>query len=251
MLPRQRGYTLLETIIGLFLLTMGALLVSRLFHASLQRSRWSDQEHISRVVAERKLAEIRAWAAGGGFMSEADLSTYDGQRENDPDHPDYQVTVSARLSPVTSPCSGLENFAASRELARSCAIVELTVSWSSGELRLVSLVGQSERVLETVEVRGEIPDPVSPTTSFELDAVALDSDGQEIEDVAFAWWVEAIDGNATIQPLGDTSSARVTNQTQWPDGTTYINDGTCRIGARARYAGKEVTGYSGTVNLAP
>jgi hypothetical protein len=247
----------LESILALFLLTVASLLVVNLFQTALQRSRLGEQEHIARLIAESTMTELRAWSANGGFKQVSDLSSQDGRSFQDPEHSAYQVTITMKPSTLQTFCTELEKSfpGDERTLTESCAKTEVSVAWSSGtgqrSLRLASLIPESPRLLETVEISGVPANALNPGETVTLTAKALDDQGKEIKDIYFTWWVEAQSGVGLIVPARRSQSASFTNRARYRNGSTGIVNGTCRVAALATFEGTEVTGYSSNITLSP
>ncbi|MCA9796677.1 MAG: hypothetical protein KC910_32935, partial [Candidatus Eremiobacteraeota bacterium] len=215
----KRGLALLETIIAIFLLTAGFIVIAALYHTALRHSRVVEEKHIAVLVAERKLEEIRSWSrqthgTGGTdrFSDDASWATYDGVTTTDPDYPNYSITVSATRHQLFAPSSQFESvrFSAQddetlvdpplptdpiKSFDGSTRRIEITVNWGPSvtqQMSLVSLIGDP--------VRRIVPDPSSmnlvmlpANTSIaagatrDFQVTLSDSTGQPVEDASFTW----------------------------------------------------------------
>ena len=200
----DRGVSLLETLLALFLLTGASLLLVVLFHSGLQRSRLAHVEAQARIIAQDALAEVRAKTMTGSFRIPQDLNSVETSYPH-PDLPSMRVDIRAETQVLASPSTGEEApYAEKRLLSHSAAKVEVKVSWDSGFFRLVSLVGESPRVLENVVVSGKGPISAGQGASFTVEA--FDEAGQKIEDAFFVWWVDPLTANGTVVPSRDSLS---------------------------------------------
>jgi hypothetical protein len=250
---RSRGVSLLETLFALFLLTGASLLVVVLFHSGLQRSRLAYVETEARVVARDVLSDLRSKAQNGGLSGPGDLSSFETTYRH-PDLPHLQVEVQAEMATLCSPSSGDESQYSDSEkrvMTESAAKVQVKVSWDDGQrhLRVISLIGESQKNLDRVEVSGA--GPVAAGESAVFSAVAFDQDGQKIEDAFFVWWVDPLTATGTVIPSHDTRSAVLLNQTRTAGGTVATSVGDCRLAVLTSYDGKEVIGYSSTIGMVP
>lgn len=257
-LKPARGTTLIETVIALFLLGLATLLVASLFQSGLRRSRLSEKEALARIVAENALVDLRAWSADGGFRQISDLGAKDGLAFPDPDYPDFQVRYSLQPTTLSTASTSLEAVyppAQRREMSQSAALARVEVSWTAGggqkTLALESLIPESPREIERVEVIGVGGGTVSKDGSVTVRARAYDTDGQAIEDLVLDWWLEPITGKGTLEPQRARPEATLHHYDRDQFGSTTHYPGRCRVAVRAVYDGKEVTGYSGEIVLAP
>jgi hypothetical protein len=247
------GVSLLETLFALFLLTGASLLVVVLFHSGLQRSRLAYVEAEARIVARDVLADLRSRAQDGELMRPSDLSSFRANYRH-PDLPHLQVEVFAEMGSLYSPSSGEEaeyDESERRIMSESAAKVEVKVSWDEGKrhLRVISLIGESPKSIERVEVLGA--GPIAGGESAIFTASAYDQNGDKIEDAFFVWWVDPLTATGTVIPTHDTRTALLLNQSRAADGSTATSVGDCRLAVLSSYDGMEVIGYSDTITMQP
>lgn len=177
----ESGVLLVEAIMGAFIMVFAFAAATSLFSAALQWESRSASMREASLVAQRKMAELRAWSAtdhaANGFStdwsSQTGISTY-------PESPGYEIEVTAGPLVYTatppgasgpppdgfySPCSSFYNqppsnavnprinqqlnstwqtYPYARDLSESYRKVEVIVRYGSGngrELRLVSVIG--------------------------------------------------------------------------------------------------------------
>lgn len=282
----NRALALLETIIAIFLLTAGFIVIAALYHTALRHSRVVEEKHIAVLVAERKLEEIRSWSrrthgTGGTdrFADDASWATYDGVTTTDTDYPNYSITVAATRHQLFAPSSQFESvrFSAQddetlvdpptaadpiKSFDGSTRRVEVTVSWGPSvtqRMTLVSLVGDP--------VRRILPDPSSmnlvmlpaltdmaPGSTRDFQVTLSDTTGQPVEDASFTWYIEA-DGtaNGTLDyDPANSGTATFKNEVQYDptDSTSVVTaPGKVRVGVRARIGGEEVVKWSPVLTL--
>ena len=200
------------------------------------------------------MSELRARASDGGFKGATDLAGM-AASYNDPNFPDFRVDILTQMGQLASPSIGEESAhpaADRRVMNNSTGKVEVRVSWANGsrETRLVSLLAETPRTIQTVQVNGG-SGPIGSGGSETYTVTALDSDGDPIEDVFFVWWVEPNTATGTLAVDRDTRSARLVNEARRADGTMFTSVGTCRIAVLATYNELEVIGYSPVITFVP
>lgn len=249
---QMRGFSLVESVAASFILLMAIMLTFQLFHSGMQYFRWVEEKSLALNVADQRLAKIRNWARSqngwSGFPSGPD-----------PEHPEYNLSVTLANQKLASPCLELDsNFSQRREMTKTCKLITVKVAWSRGSVELYSLVAdRSNRGWSNsnaVKIEGTIPALVTGTTSVSLSAKATDASNNDLDDVFFTWYVEPVGTTgalATITPSRDGRTATFINLTRRANGSTTPSTGQCRIALRAVYFGVEKWGYSPTINLAP
>lgn len=264
----RRGLTLSETILAIFLLMSGFVVMFRLMHAALQYQAGIDSQQTAVMLAERQVEEIRSWSwekhGPGGGQAFSDWTGCPGLGGPTPaaGYPDFAITVAAQVQPLFSPCSLFEQAWSSpadrRQLDNAVRQVTVTVAWRDRSFVLRTLVGAP-----TGDPRATNPVVVTPNTpaslaagaaSAQLTATAYDSDGREIPNLTFVWYTVGV-GDGTINATRDGRKARLFNQifdsTPPPAGPnpTGVGVGPCQVVARGCYRGKEIRGVSGLQTL--
>ena len=234
---RSAGLTLAEAIIGLFLLTFGILVATRLFDAGLQHQASIERRALATKLAEKSMARLRVWVrtsippntVSSNYNFDA-LSWSAAFPATDPDYPGFQVEV--RTSPLTlySPCSEFEQpYTASgtaRDMTRSARSAKIVVSDSTNprfSVELVSWVCDPARHLASVTmapIGGSIPavfEPAgnmanpAPGSFVEFEAKGHYANGGEVPDLFFDWYTVPLGGNGTVIPARDGRTARFVN----------------------------------------
>lgn len=247
----RRGYTLTEAVIASFVLVTALLVVSRLFHASLQYSAWVESKAVATYLAENRMDELRQWA-----RTQTDWSSPPSGPE--PEFSKFSMSVTLEPIELASPSTELETgYAPDQRLMPASlrkAVVE--VSWDDNSVRLVSLLRAPAigwRAANSVVVDGTIPGIVNAGTVVELNATGYDSSGRPIDDLFFTWAVEPVFPGAasgTVTPARDGRTAQFRNQLPSASGPSP-NSGRCRVVATAVYGGEERRGSSSVLTLAP
>lgn len=265
---RSAGLTLAETIIAIFILIAGFVVMSRLFHTALQYQASIDSQQIAVLLAERKLEEVRAWSKTTHVpLGTTPFTNWSGCPGSsgptpDPDFPAYSVSVTTTAQDIYSPCSLFELeyvTAGDRKcLASSTRRIQVDVTWKTRTYTLMSLVsapsGQpaTNAVLVTPNAAQSIA--AGAQRAFSAQATALN--GQPLPDVCFLWYCAGT-GDGTVSQARNGKTVDLTNQiydaTPPPTGPqpTGVGAGPCTMVARARIFGREVSGVSGQIDLLP
>lgn len=249
----NRGLSLLETVIGFFLLVLIILGALRLFDAGLYYSSLAQQNAVAVRIAQRTLDEIRVWAqtpTAGGLQYD-DWGFWSGYNQQDPDEPGYRVTVQVADQELKSPSSRMEEsypLLEQKLLQSSCKRVEIRVSWRGGQREFVlhSLVAEPGRPLPiTVEVSAVGGSPnLNPEETADFVARALDAQGGVIEDVFFHWNVRPGPTNGAIEQSRTGQTARFVHAVRLPNLPTLYTRGDAVVEASTVYHGRPVRGES-------
>lgn len=264
---RGRGLTLAETIISAFLLVGGLLVMIGLFHSVLRYTTQVEQVVIATSLAEKTLADIRAWARGitpyrGG------LAAYDGVQRTDPDHPDFRIFTEVSraggfpIPLLASACESLNSqfpAAERKSFLDSCRRVRVTVSWHpytpGRTYRLVSLIDEpafSWRDTTPIVVSAGSLGPLAHNDTITLTAQGYDSSNGPIPDLIYHWYVQpgSLPSCATVTSDRMGKTATLTHAVTLNSGSaTYGPPGRVIVTVRAVYRGQERWGASGEVVL--
>ena len=233
----RRGLTLAEAIIGLFLLTFGILVATRLFDAGLQHQASIERRALATKLAEKSMAQLRVWArtsippnsVSSSYNFDA-ASWSPAVPSTDPDYPGFQVSVRTSAVTLYSPCSEFEQpytaAGTARDMTRSARSVKILVTDPSNarfSVELVSWVTDPARHLAEVtmtavggtipavfEPAGDLANP-APGSFVEFEAKGHYADGAEVPDLFFDWYTVPLGGNGTVFPARDGRSARFVN----------------------------------------
>ena len=259
--PHKSGITLIETVIALFLLLAGIMVLFSLLVAGTGNETRAQGVGRATVAAQNAIARVRAWAqTETNFAS--DWSGITGTSP-DPDQGDLSVNIKATpTGPIFySPCSLLEaSRIGPRELKSSLVPVKVSVSWpgATNPVTMQTVVGEPMRPLPATGaiqiVRSGGPgDPVPHDGQIQLQAHLYDATGAEIPDAFFQWEVIPGTGNATFESsLSSRDGRTVIVQHVYVEGyTTYYIGGTIRVQAETRYWGVGLSQVTPEIVLAP
>ena len=262
--------TLVETVIALFLLVVGMVLIGTLFLSGLRYCARIEKRALATLIAEKKLASLRAWARKpnpGGFNYD-DWSSVDGQQGADPDEGNFVVRVTAHPRDLKSAATSLEDGQdpAKRRLMPGSAMEVCVSVWEASDpaqvTRLWSLIGEPERPFDpiaplTVTPLGPVPALMAYDDELSFNVKAVDSAGKDLKDIFFSWYVLPRGGNGTIKQQSrdgknSTFIHRITilPPGDLPPGIVLHAGGTVDVVARAVYRGRELEGHV-TLELAP
>ncbi len=257
---RSRASSLVETVIAIFVLIAGFLVVSRLFHTSLQFTTRANLKLTAARIAEKKVVEIQSWARDPNNWDANWDSDWPPTPLPDPDEPGFIVTVLQANQQLLSPCTSMEqrwvSLGKAKEFNNSYRRVTVVVNWSSDprdELSVTTLVGDPPRQLSSSPVAISFPGgkvhPLAADASQNLEANLIDRNGRPIADVCFNWYV--LPARLTTEPGGnavlDTDSPAtkrhgreisIRNRYPHPGGWRPIA-GNVRALASSRYRGAE------------
>lgn len=245
----RRGISLLEAVVGLFLLVCAVLAVIVLVHSGLRHTARTQRLELATQIAERKLEEMRAWAAsrqGAGYGFD-DWSSHTGPARPDPVDPRFQVQVNVRPWTLAANSSAIESLYPAAEqirLSRSALEVRVTVD----RVSLTALIGEPDRGVRAspIELTPEVaPPPMLPRdASLTWRAEAYDADNRPLRDVTFQWYVRPGTGNGNLQQTRDGRTCVFTNRLDREVGPPIYTGGQVVLEARARYFGRELLGQS-------
>ena len=247
----NRAVSLLETVIAMFVLIGAVLVIVSLFHSSLRYSTMVESRQLATVVAEKKLAQIRAWSrqpTPGGFNYDT-IDTYPKGPAPDPDYPAFTVTTEVKDQLQASPCTTAESLhgARARFMRQSVKLVRVTVSWHardpSKRVRLTSWVAEPPRgpctlVLSPASPPVPVPrhDPPNSLGAVTFTVKAVDRNNRTIDDVFFNWSWKPGTGKGTLAVNNRSgTSATFTNRISKDP---FWTGGECTAAVRAVYCGR-------------
>lgn len=254
-----RALTLVETVIATFLLGSALVLVVTLFHRSIRLANLNERVSRASLLARSVLAEIKAEAELPASYSSG-LASWAGRVYSLPEYPDLQIKTSVGpAEKLFSPCSGLANrFPNPHELEQVYLPVKIVVSWGAAQeqsIQLLDRIREPVRTLDTIRVTrvDSVGSPVPVDGIMEFRAEALDSGGNVIPGIGFAWSVEPITGNATMLERDSSDSGLSRFQHKYyfnPLTSTWENvPGGIKVRARAVYYGNYYFGESSEIQL--
>lgn len=257
---RNRGFSLMEALFASFLLLTSVLLSVQLFDSSLKAEADNEQRSVAAVVAENGLDEIRE-AALVDFKNLDSL--YNNKTWNDADNPNFRLTAKVEPQALSAPCGELESqypnpFAVfpqprPRQMTNSVWRVQLVVDWpraGNSKVRVVEYFSSLKKVTDfklIIDPPGsdKIDDfttgtfSVAPNGVLDFTAKAY-SDGEEIKDIQFSWYVEPLDGFGSVfRESRDGTECRYKNYYRNSNNAPKYSPGKCDLVVRAKFQGKE------------
>jgi hypothetical protein len=246
---KSSGLSLAETVVGLFLLTFGILVSTRLLDAGLQHQASVERLARATTLAEKSMAQVRTWArtsvppnsvSSKYNFDETDWSS--ATLAKDPDYSGFDVAVSVQDLTLFSPCSEFEepfvSLGEAREMTSSAKAVKVIVTDTSNprfNVELVSWVTDPTRHLDHVtmaSVGGGPPTEFEPAVDIqnpvansyvEFEAQGHYADGSVVPDLMFDWYTVPLGGNGTVVPSRDGRRARFINGIQMKAGDPAIS----------------------------
>ena len=232
------GLTLVETIIGIFILTFAFMIIVQCFHMGMTQQVRTEKRLLAAQLARKKLAELRAWArqpqVGSIYNYDSAYALWAAQvGSSDAAYPGFNTTCSVVNQTLYSPCTSMEApyvaLGTARSMTDSMKKVKLTVG-DPGDpgflFSLVTLVGDPTRNLAaTNAVRMTMITPVpaflapsgpslgAPAVGSFIDmrGEALYPDGRVVPDIFFDWYVVPLGGSGTVFPSRDGHTCRFVN----------------------------------------
>lgn len=255
----------MEALFASFLLLTSILLSVQLFDSSLKAEADNEQRSIAAIVAENGLDQVRA-AAREDFLSLK--SQYDGKTWHDSDNPNFSLTCRVLDQTLATPCTELESQYPDpnaafpnprpREMEDSVWKVEIEIDWpraGAKKVRVVEYFSSLKKVRNfSVEVTPAGPDTINSVTTgtftvprngtLDFSARAF-SDGVEIKDIQFAWYVEPLNGFGSVyRESRDGTQCRYLNGYRTFNNFSLLykfSPGKCDLVVKAKYQGKEAT----------
>ncbi len=269
MIRKNHAVLLVEAIIALVILISGFVIMSMLFHRSIQFGNKTYQRQLGAFIAEREMERLRGWAASqfgaGSSALFSDDSAWVSQHVTNVPVPGvggFTYSINSEFVDLSVPCSTYAGSGYRTTLmASSLRRVEIEVVSSRETFQQVSYIGDPVSDLDTSDAATVTVNGGGVTLSqdgtADLQAVVTDSDGRTLGDVMVVWYVEPqSDGGGTIvvappPSLNDpwTFIPRIDMPATQAD--EYDDNVTVRIVARVRVEGREMVGYSQPILLVP
>ena len=264
-----RGSSLLETVIGLFVLTGSLIVFFTLFHSSLGTQTQIENQKEALAIALERMEELKisaldreAFADGlsaeVGTRAAANNSVFEVQTEVEsvPDFyspsRDFEATFSG--TPFPDVHNGLVTDDR-KNLPNSMLAVRVTVRFSGSLAKpviLTSYLREPRRELGEVQIRRRGPLTISYQERTHFEATAFDTDGEEITDIVFHWQIEPITGYGTLYPSRNGRIATLEFVDYDVNGNPFQPPiGTCQVSATAIVAGIAMTKKSEEITLTP
>lgn len=227
-----------------------------LFDGTLRAEVGNEKRVMAALAAESAMAQIRH-SADTDF---ANLQTlHDGVNVTLPDFPDFQITTHVQEQPLAIPCTTLENSQypstatfpdpQSRQLKNSVVKAQVDVIWSERGDQSLSL---TENVVNftpstdfSVTITRQDGTPVPDGTTVALASrdtrqfqVLARSEGQEVKDIQFTWYVEPLTGTGSIRRVSrDGTKCQYLNAYRNFNGKLKDSPGICRLVVEATFQG--------------
>lgn len=253
---RGAGYSLLESLIALFVFATAILYLAAGADFALRSGTRSNQESRAALLARSKLSQLRSWLQQSSPNHFANFSSYPNQGSWQPDQFGCETRVDLAAQQTYTPSYPSEVFlpaAERRALDQSLLRARVQVRWGTQpyqQFSLVSLVSDSRRAWRAVNPIvitpvGSPSLPLGQDLTVDLQAVAYDSVGQPIPDVTFTWTV--IPGTSVCllesqRPDGKEATVRHHIPLVPGPGFGYGPGGDAFVAASARYWGQVQVG---------
>jgi hypothetical protein len=240
---RLRANSLVETIIGGFLILTAIAILAALVDNSLRIKANTTQYSTAALIASNKLEELRAWGSKNGYR---ELETFDGWDAPSEMDSLYNVAISVTPRRLYSPSRSMEQPRGvdAKVLEDSVKRVVVSITWGEAEeLSVVEYFGDLHVKDITLEAQG--PSTVAPGSTADLSVIANDELGKPVEDLSFRWYVSPLSGLGSIQSYSRTGQDAVyINQCRGPGGRLIRIPGTCEVTVVTKYKRRE---YSDTI----
>lgn len=231
------GLTMLETVIGGFLILTAILILSALVDTSLRRKSSATRLQLATLVAENKLEELRALAYGTNFRS---LDQRNGKSET---ISSFEVLTKIGRPQLFSPNSSIESARPDDQqklLKDSVRQVEVWVKWGeTAEERYVATTYIADLNNRQVVLKIETENTrVEHNAKQPMTVSAKNESGQPIEDLSYQWYVRPLTGLGAIadySPSGD--KATYINESRASGDRLVVIPGDCKVVVRAVYKG--------------
>lgn len=241
---RRAGVSLVESIVAIYLLTGAILTVFLLFDHGLRISGETSKQSKLVLVAQRRLEEIRAWAAtlSGGAATNFNNIASLAAAGPDLKDPDVTVNVQAAIVTIFNPDTNSESAwgAGAKTMVHSVAKVQVKTSFGGPEnVTLVTLIREPAMTWRSGSpmTLASSAQTVASLASFSNTAQGFSSSGALINDLGVRWHVNPIDSSGDIKP-GHQDDVVYTNRffNSWTNG--YASQpGTLKLQAESRYGG--------------
>lgn len=248
MTPPQRrklkASTLLETVIGFFIIAGGMAVVAGLYASTMNTQAQDTVSSVMVTLVRSRVAELRSLAAtSAGYQS---LPSQAGTIAA-PDYPGFQIVTQTSTQTLPYPGGGLRTI----DFTNSHTNVSVKVVAPGGRnYQITTLIGAPPRQVDQLVVdRLTGSSPLGRDLSADFRAKLLDNTGAEIPDLQFTFYIDFGNGYGTLEEDPDGRKVRFTNMIANLNGPNIYTGGRIRIVARTFYAGKEYRGVSTDLDL--
>lgn len=241
----DRGLSLIETVIAIFVLLTVFVIFASLFEWLLASTRKAEKGATASRLASNRLAELRAWAAQpNGSSDNFHAGDWAALAQPVEAEAGFLVSVERVAAALLSPCSGLESpFGNPRQVSAACLRVRIHVANGLWSYDQYSQLTAPPVVGKLVQVSGATGSTLSPGDSITLTAQAIDTLDQPIDDLVYHWTVLPMTGSGTITLL-DRNGRSASFQNNDPH---TKNGSQLRVEVNATYRGVVLKGQSGIV----
>jgi Tfp pilus assembly protein PilV len=263
----SKGFSLMETLIAVFLLLATLTFVLELYCRSFQHLNKTERTFQGTAFARNTMEQIRAWAKDPANFEKAVWTPF--TTVSDSRYPDFTLRAKTEPTTLTAACTAFEDSLGAPErleMPTSARLVTLEVSHQGSKLwEISSLVAEPERPLHATKFlevvpTGGVPGVLAVDEELEFQASLIDKDGAPIKDVEFVWSVQPGSGTpSSTAPLGNGTIVKVSrdgtravfkNRFERTDGRVLHTGGVCRVVADARYFAAFRRGTSVDLSLA-
>ena len=255
----ERGFSLVESVVGLFILLTAFTFVATIYNHSLSHLKGIERREGATQFLSNTLEELRSWARDPANYSQPTWAPF--TNVVDPNFPGLEVRITTEPANLAASCDTLEQakLPADRvSLSNSAKLVTARVFYQGNETNKVStLISEPERTVhptDPVEVTeiSAVTTPLAREAEIRFEAKLLAADGTVIPDVNFNWAVVPSTGNASISQVSSSGEqGTLRNSNTYYAGPVYYTGGRCKAEASTVYRGVQYIGFSNDVELAP
>ncbi len=254
---RRPGFSLLETVIAIFILICAFCVFAALQNFSLVQSARAERRTVAARLARNRLESLRAWANQGTNFDSGNWASL-ATPEEVADFPGFQTSVQELAAAIYSPSTSLADPTDPLDLSPAVRRVRVHVAFGSDALDVVSQIAAPRGIpyspqTQAIVVTVEDPAPIPVGGSVNLTAQARSSTGTPLMGMVYKWSVNAGSGTGTVVKTNASGSqAKFINEIRTATGTIpnpAPGPKSCRVVATAYYAGKELSGTSAVITV--
>lgn len=253
----RKGFSLLETLIAVFILICAFCVFAALQNFSLVQSARAERRTVAARLARNRLEALRAWANQGTNFDTGNWAAL-ANPVDEAGFPGFQTSVHDLAGAIYSPSTSLADPADPLDLSPAVRRVRVQVAYGSEKLDVISQVGAPRGVPYTpldqaIQVVVVNNSPVPVGQALNLTARARDENLAPLMGMVYKWGVLPGTGTGTVVKTNASGSqAQFINEIRTPAGVLpnpAPGPRSCRVIATAYYAGKELKGTSAVITV--
>lgn len=246
---KSRGFSIIEAVIAIFLLSFSALSVLSLTQTGFLAQKRNQEIVRANLVIQSVVADMRLWAEDiGNFQSS--WAPYN-RTFSPPGYPDYKVRARAVATgrAIDSPCAELESQweptdRKKRTMPNAIVPVELTIYWSEDPgdaLTVLTYVGEPRRDVTNIKflVTGPSPSSMTMSSDSHYTVRAEDASGRRMDNLMYQWVPDDRYVSMTDQSTRDGRYFEITRDkvVQLPDVPPPLPPARSPVTCYTKYAG--------------